>query len=92
MSLAMNNPKRVFLATPLNKEGREFREFDFLIREKEYRLEAHLMNSVHWHDYYEIEFITGGEGCQFFNGRMHSVYRGCAYLVCPSDFHTVSES
>ena len=88
----MSNPKKVFLATPLNSEGREFKEFDFLIREKEFRLEPHLMNSVHWHDYYEVEFITGGEGCHFFNSHMHSIYRGCAYLIAPSDFHTVSES
>ena len=56
----MSNPKKVFLATPLNSEGREFKEYDFLIREKEFRLEPRLMSSVHWHDYYEVEFITGG--------------------------------
>lgn len=88
----MSNPKKVFLATPLNSEGREFKEYDFLIREKEFRLEPRLMSSVHWHDYYEVEFITGGEGCHFFNSHMHSIYRGCAYIIAPSDFHTVSES
>ena len=92
VNIDMKNSKEVFLAIPQNNEGKEFKQFNFLIREKKFRLEDQLMNSVHWHDYYEIEFITGGEGCHFFNSRMHSVYRGCAYLVSPSDFHTVSES
>ncbi len=84
-----NKSKDIFLAVPGNSGGREF---SFLIRKKNEPLEVKYNNTVHWHDYYELEFVTGGYGVHFFNGGENPISRGCAYLVTPSDFHSVSES
>lgn len=65
---------------------------NFTIRKKIWKLTPECTNMLHWHDYYEIEFITGGEGTHFCNGENHSLHRGSVYLLGPSDFHSVSES
>ena len=49
-------------------------------------------NSLHWHDYYEIELIIGGSGTHVFNGVHYPLARGSAYLLSPKDFHTVIEN
>ena len=47
-------------------------------------------NTMHWHDFYEIEIVIRGTGTQIFNGRNYELKRGCAYLLSPLDFHSVS--
>lgn len=42
---------------------------------------------LHGHNYFEIEFILGGEGTHFLNGKPHPVGRGALFLMTPSDFH-----
>ncbi len=64
----------------------------FTIRKKIWDLKDALQSTLHWHDYYEIEFITGGEGTHVFNGETYPLHRGCAYLLTPKDFHTVTEN
>jgi len=49
-------------------------------------------NSLHWHDYYEIELVIGGSGTHIFNGNRYPLSRGSAYLLSPKDFHTVIEN
>ena len=44
---------------------------------------------LHWHDYYEMEIITGGSGTYYVNGFKHNIERGCVYLVAPCDFHQI---
>jgi len=44
----------------------------------------------HWHDYFEIEILTEGEIIHTLNGEIHSLTAGSAYLLTPTDFHTVS--
>jgi AraC-like DNA-binding protein len=44
---------------------------------------------LHWHNFYELELILDGEGVQFLNGKEYTVKRGSAYLLTPTDFHTV---
>lgn len=63
----------------------------FTIRKKLWDLKDDMQASLHWHDYYEIEFITGGHGTHVFNGEKYPLQRGCAYLITPKDFHTVTE-
>ena len=48
--------------------------------------------SLHWHDFYELEVITGGEGFYSINGVEYSLKRGSAYLVSPVDFHLLKGS
>lgn len=62
------------------------------VRRKHGPLGGRFATSLHWHDYYEIELITGGSGTHILNGESYSLGRGCAYLLCPKDFHTVIES
>lgn len=45
--------------------------------------------NLHWHDYYEMEIITGGSGFYYINGVKFPLNRGCAYLVTPVDFHLI---
>ena len=64
---------------------------NFTIRKKLWKLTEECSNMLHWHDFYEIEFITGGKGTHFCNGEKYELHRGCVYLLGPSDFHSVSE-
>jgi YesN/AraC family two-component response regulator len=44
---------------------------------------------LHWHDFFEIEIIIGGNGTQILNGNEYKLTRGCAYLLSPTDYHSV---
>ena len=44
---------------------------------------------LHWHDFFEIEIIIGGKGSQILNGNEYELKRGCAYLLSPTDYHSV---
>ena len=44
---------------------------------------------LHWHDFFEIEIITDGCGKQILNGAEYELKRGCAYLLSPTDYHSV---
>ncbi|MBQ4527586.1 MAG: AraC family transcriptional regulator [Clostridia bacterium] len=44
---------------------------------------------LHWHDFFEIEIIVGGSGSQNLNGNEYELKRGCAYLLSPTDYHSV---
>jgi len=44
---------------------------------------------LHWHDFFEIEMITDGEGVHIMNGKKYPISRGCAYLIKPTDFHEI---
>ena len=46
-------------------------------------------STLHWHDFYELEVITGGEGVYYINGVEYPLKRGSAYLVSPVDFHLI---
>ena len=53
--------------------------------------ERYLQHSfpLHWHDYYEIELCTSGEGIQRINGVAYPFSKGSFILLRPSDFHEV---
>lgn len=42
---------------------------------------------IHWHDFFELDIILGGEGSQNLNGTEYPLRRGTAYILSPSDFH-----
>jgi AraC-like DNA-binding protein len=42
---------------------------------------------LHWHEFYELEFILEGAGSHIFNGKVHPLHRGTAFLLTPADFH-----
>ncbi|MBE6728385.1 MAG: helix-turn-helix domain-containing protein [Ruminococcaceae bacterium] len=44
---------------------------------------------LHFHDFFEIELITNGEGRQILNGKTYPLKRGAAYLIRPTDFHSI---
>ncbi len=64
---------------------------NFTIRKKLYRLSPDISNSLHWHDFCEIEVIVGGKGEHLVNGKSFALHRGSAYLLTPKDFHGVRE-
>ena len=79
--------KRIYLQAPNPGTKQHF----FSIRQKKQKLDPHFQSTLHWHDYYELELITGGRGVHTLNGRAYSLSRGAVYLLSPKDFHTLSE-
>jgi AraC-like DNA-binding protein/mannose-6-phosphate isomerase-like protein (cupin superfamily) len=43
---------------------------------------------VHWHDYYELGYVLGGEAVHAVNGVRVRVSPGSAFLLSPADFHS----
>ncbi len=43
----------------------------------------------HWHGFYEFEIIVDGEATHYFNNKSYEISPGSAYLVTPSDFHSI---
>ncbi len=41
----------------------------------------------HWHDFYELEVVLGGEGFMHINGVDYEIKQGLFYLLTPSDIH-----
>lgn len=73
-------------APVLIRSDHEFQNGDLEIRKKKKFGEG---TDLHWHDFYELELITGGEGIYYINGVEHPLKRGSAYLVSPVDFHLI---
>lgn len=44
---------------------------------------------LHWHNYFEIEIVAGGNGIHILNGAEYSISQGDAYLLTPTDFHEI---
>jgi YesN/AraC family two-component response regulator len=53
--------------------------------------ERYLQHSfpLHWHDYYESEYIKSGSITYQYNGNSYTLSAGSAYLVTPSDYHNI---
>lgn len=64
----------------------------FSIRRKDGPLGEHFESTLHWHDYCELEIITGGNAEHRLNGVSYPVSRGDVYLLTPKDLHTLVES
>lgn len=46
-------------------------------------------DTIHWHDYCEVEFVLSGHGVHELNGRRYTLSENCVYLITPMDFHAV---
>lgn len=44
---------------------------------------------LHWHNNFEIELITGGNGFQILNGKKYKLKKGAFYILNHTDFHEV---
>lgn len=44
---------------------------------------------LHWHDYFEIEIIIDGRGKHLLNGKEYPLGVGSAYLLKPTDYHSI---
>lgn len=73
-------------APVLVRSDHEFQNGNLEIRKKKKFPDG---TDLHWHDFYELEVITGGEGLYYINGVEHPLKRGSAYLVSPVDFHLI---
>ena len=45
---------------------------------------------LHYHNYFELELITSGEGSQLFNGQTFPLHEGDLYIVKPLDSHRLT--
>lgn len=43
--------------------------------------------SLHWHDFHKLVYVSSGSGIQMLNGVSHEIRPGVAFLLAPSDFH-----
>lgn len=43
----------------------------------------------HWHEFYEIEFVTGGDGEYIIDNKSHKIKKGMLFFMTPMDFHEV---
>ncbi|MBQ8689304.1 MAG: AraC family transcriptional regulator [Clostridia bacterium] len=48
--------------------------------------------SLHGHDFYELDIITGGEAVATTNGKSEKARRGAVYFLTPEDFHEYSDT
>lgn len=44
---------------------------------------------LHWHEFYEIEYVVSGEGVNIINGKEYEMSAGTAYILRPTDMHEV---
>jgi len=54
-----------------------------------YRHSLYELVEVHWHEFFELAFILGGEGVHLFNGRAYPLTRGSLFLLTPTDIHAL---
>ena len=78
-------PKDRIAVPMLVRSDGEFRKNNLEIRHKCFKGESHL----HWHDYYELEYIKSGSITYQYNGNSYTLSAGSAYLVTPSDYHNI---
>ena len=74
------------------KEKNERISLDNGQKNKHFSIDKRVINSevaVHWHSYFELEIVVGGEGRQFLNDEEYTIKKGCAYLLNPTDFHRI---
>lgn len=45
--------------------------------------------TVHWHDFFELELVLSGEAIHVLNGTSYQVRPGSLYLLTPADLHTL---
>ncbi len=45
---------------------------------------------LHWHDFFELEFVLSGTGTQTLNGVVYPMRPGTAYFLSPADFHAIA--
>ena len=48
--------------------------------------------SIHWHDFYEIEFIISGCGTYIIDGVCHEIKKGMFFFMTPVNFHEIRDS
>jgi len=44
---------------------------------------------IHWHEFFEIAFVSSGEGTHILNGTSYPLRRGALFLLSPADFHEI---
>ena len=44
--------------------------------------------SLHFHNFYELEFIVEGGGVTYFNGKSYEIKKGMVIFLTPKDFHS----
>lgn len=56
-----------------------------------YDISTHIVTEdfpLHWHDFYELEFVCSGRAVQIINGNVYESTPGTAVLLSPADFHS----
>ena len=51
--------------------------------------EPRYVRTVHWHDFFELEFVLKGQAIHMLNGKAYPIKPGSLYLLTPADLHTI---
>ena len=46
-------------------------------------------HALHWHNYFEIEYVIKGSGKEIINGKEYEIKLGLFYFLLPTDYHEV---
>lgn len=49
----------------------------------------YIASPLHWHEFFEMEFILQGRGSHIINGTSYPLTDGMLFLLTPSDFHEI---
>jgi len=63
-------------------------DFEFII-DRRIVPNAGYNDSVHWHDYCEVEYVCSGRGSHLLNNQHCELSAGSVYIITPMDFHQV---
>lgn len=66
----------------------DYKDFDDPIIVREHFLKDHF--PLHWHNYYELEYILEGSGYQILNGTRFEIEPGVLHFLTPADFHQIT--
>lgn len=47
------------------------------------------VQTVHWHDFFELELVITGQAIHILNGTPYPIQAGSLYLLTPADLHTL---
>lgn len=79
-----NKYKMDFLSKNVARIGQSDESFTVNLYDKKYTKHPRLL---HYHDFYELEFVLDGEAANYINGMKFDLYRGMMFMTRPTDIH-----
>jgi len=78
---------------PNRQEIHRFEKQDYFFKNDKIIIEEKTLPhnvDIHYHDFFEIEFVLSGKATHIFNNRQYELSRGFLHLIMPANFHSYS--